>query len=277
MRQMETTTTDLRRLLARYYDGRTSPDEDRRLREWLESDACPAECRKDRDAMRLLERPQPAAVPEGLQEDVMRAVRRTARRRVWWRTGWSVAAAVMLLAGAGLALRDNDTAGSTTDMAAMVQAADAGQRAEQPAADSTGRAEKAAEQPAPTAAKRKKRKPLRRRPESAPPVRYYAEATPMPETPAAPDDGLTATDEHLTAMNNHQTATDGKLTAENDRLTAEEEEPMAEEEERIMRRLVVEHIRELLEQHAILQRVLAQDDADFFDLDEEAATTIVAE
>lgn len=73
-------------LLDRFYRGRTSADEERTLREFLFSEACPAEMETDRAVLGALSVPADAEVPAGLEARIAAHLDRAAgkRRKPLW-------------------------------------------------------------------------------------------------------------------------------------------------------------------------------------------------
>ena len=239
---------DMLRLLERYYDGLTTPEEERRLRQWLESDGCPDAYAKDREAIRLLAEPQPAPVPDGLAEQLTRTVRRAARRRVLRVAAWGVAAGLALLLALDVTLRAPAGAEGGRQTAMVMAddtlADDVVPPVRQEAASETCRSDSAAavekvREVRPVRSSRTKRGIRSRRhvPVMLPPARYYAEQETANVGPAL-------------------------AAAETGRENGQEEE-LSDKDRELLRRLAAEHIRELLELREYARRVVAQSDFDF--------------
>ena len=237
---------EMLQLLERYYDGLTTPEEERRLREWLESDGCPEAYIKDRDAMRLLAQPGPATVPDGMAERLARAVRHSARRRVLRWTGWGMVAGVALVLAIGIALREpsSPAAGQQKALAVAQDTVTGAGKAKTAAQDSVAATGQGGSERPVLRVKPKRGVGVRRpRPMNLPPARYFAEKASAADGPAP-------------------------ATADMLALDAEPDETSPEYRE-MLRRAAVEQVRELLEMREYARQAIAQGDLDFSSFEED--------
>ena len=99
--------TDIRRLLHKWYDGTTNPDEAAELERWfVDRDDIPADLRADAALFRAIAtcRSNAAAeVPADLEKRILRdTIARRPRRILWQRLSAAAAVALLLIAAAAL-------------------------------------------------------------------------------------------------------------------------------------------------------------------------------
>lgn len=121
-------------LLERFYLGLTSTDEERALRDFLHSEACPAGMEADRAVIDALATPAEAEIPEGLEARIAASIDRAAgkRRKPLWLRFTAVAGIAASMAAIGIGLYFHfhtpatvyaDTCSSPQEAAAETEAA----------------------------------------------------------------------------------------------------------------------------------------------------------
>ena len=97
------TTEEIHRMLQRFYDGTTTRDEERALRDWFVAGPCPADLQADREVVLSMFSLAETEMPVGLQERIVSSLhrcRRTRQRRVRrWLAMTGIAASVAAVIG----------------------------------------------------------------------------------------------------------------------------------------------------------------------------------